>query len=540
MTVHTGPENSCSPTDLSTTLPPPEGSGGPDHAAEATPIAQLSDDELRGGEFSTDVLIIGAGFSGLAAAAKIAHHTRRSYIVLEQGDDVGGTWRENTYPGCACDIPAPLYSFSFAQNPDWRQLFATQPDIHDYLRRISRRLGITTNVRFNTTVIAADWDDLASRWHVHTADGATFTARFLVNAVGVLHHPAIPALPGIEDFTGPVFHSATWNHDVNLAGKKVAVIGTGASAIQFVPAIADKVAGLTVFQRTAPWILPKFDRSFSEHERQRMRHSKIAMWKRRARLFWVHEQRAKGFLGDTVAMEPTRRMAVKHLQHQVSDPALRAKLTPEYAIGCKRLLISSDYYPALSKPHVGLVTDPLAAVHADHLTTVTGQRINADVLIYGTGFDAQNALTHIPIRGRDGILLDAAWPTGPQAYLGTTVHGFPNMFLMCGPNTGLGHNSQIFMIEAQANYLARCIRLAGKAGVLDVTRQAQNRYNQDLQDGMAATVWQAGGCRSWYQDPDTGRNTLLWPKPVLPFWLRTRWVRRSDYHHDRPPRWCAR
>ena len=318
----------------------------------------------------------------------------------------------------------------------------------------------------------------------------------------------------------------------------MAVIGTGASAIQFVPVIADTVARLTVIQRTPPWILPKVNRNFSSEERQRMRHNTIALWKRRARLFWVHEKRAKGFLGDPAAMQPTHQMAVKHLERQVSDPELRAKLTPTYAVGCKRLLISSDYYPALSKPHVKLVTDPIATVGRQGVMTSTGQRIDADVLIYGTGFDAQNAMTHIPIRGRNGVLLDKAWSSGPQAYLGTTVHGFPNMFLMCGPNTGLGHNSQIFMIEAQAGYLVRCIRLASKNGVVEVKRAAQDRYNKKLQEGMASTVWQAGGCQSWYQDPRTGRNTLLWPKPVIPFWLRTRWIRRSDYHRYRPPRWC--
>lgn len=491
------------------------------------------------GPFVIDVLIIGAGFSGLAAAAKVARRSRCSYVILEKGDDVGGTWRENTFPGCACDIPAPLYSFSFAQNPDWNTLFATQPEIYAYLRRTSRRLGITPNIRMNTTVTSAHWDDIDRRWHIETAAGERFVARFLVNAVGVLHHPAIPPLTGIEDFAGPVFHSAAWNHDVDLTGKKVAVIGTGASAIQFVPAIADTVAELTVVQRTPPWILPKFDRPFSDNERARMRKSKIALWERRARLFWVHEKRAKGFLGDATAIEPIRHMALKHLCQQIVDPQLRAKLTPEYAIGCKRLLISSDYYPALAKPHVSVMTEPVVAAQSDALTLASGRHVNADVVIYGTGFDAQNALTHIIIRGRNGVALSTAWPTGPQAYLGTTVHGFPNMFLMCGPNTGLGHNSQIFMIEAQANYLAKCIRATGGNGVIEVTEQAQTRYNEKLQNRLAATVWQAGGCRSWYQDPNTGRNTLLWPKPVLPFWLRTRRVHRRDYSCNRRPRWCA-
>jgi cation diffusion facilitator CzcD-associated flavoprotein CzcO len=480
-----------------------------------------------------DVVIVGAGFSGMAAAAKISRRTRCSYVILEQGGDVGGTWRDNTYPGCACDIPAPLYSFSFLQNPDWHQLFATQPEILDYLRVASKRLGLAENIRFNTTVTSADWDDVARRWQVTTANSSRFSARYLVNAVGILHHPLIPEVPGIDQFDGPVFHSAAWDHDVDLRGKKVVVVGTGASAIQFVPAIVDTVAALTVVQRTPPWIVPKTNRQFSQQERAHMRDSALARWKRRAQLFWVHEKRVKGFLGDESAMKPTHQLAMKHLEKQVRDPALRAKLTPSYAIGCKRLLISSDYYPALTKSHVSVVTDPIGRVEAGAVVTASGQLIEVDVLIYGTGFDAQHAITRVPIRGRQGISLEQAWSSGPEAYLGTTVSGFPNLFLMCGPNTGLGHNSQILMIEAQANYLTRCIRFARGTAVVEVRRVAQDRYNHELQRGLVGTVWQAGRCRSWYQDAETGRNTLLWPKSVAAFWLRTRRVRRADV--DRLP-----
>jgi cation diffusion facilitator CzcD-associated flavoprotein CzcO len=475
-----------------------------------------------------DVVIVGAGFSGLAAAAKIAQRTQCSYVILEQGADVGGTWRDNTYPGCACDIPAPLYSFSFLQNPDWCQLFATQSEIFEYLRDASKRLGLTENIRFDTTVSSADWDDATNRWRVVTAAGDWFSARYLVNAVGILHRPLIPELPGIDEFGGPVFHSAAWDHKVDLRGKKVVVIGTGASAIQFVPAIVDTVATLTVVQRTPPWIVPKTNRRFTERERANIRDSALARWKRWAQLFWVHEKRVKGFLGDESAMQPTRQLALKHLEKQVPDSALRAKLTPDYAIGCKRLLISSDYYPALVKPHVSVVTDPIARVKSNAVVTSTGQLIEADVLIYGTGFDAQHAMTCVPIRGRQGISLEQAWSSGPEAYLGTIVSGFPNLFLMCGPNTGLGHNSQILMIEAQANYVMRCIRFARGRGVVEVRRAAYDRYNRELQRGLAGTVWQAGGCRSWYQDSETGRNTLLWPRSVAAFWLRTRRVRRAD------------
>lgn len=485
-------------------------------------------DEAERCESTYDVVIVGAGFSGLAAAAKISRSTRCSFVILEQGGDIGGTWRDNTYPGCACDIPAPLYSFSFFQNPEWHELFASQAEILDYLRAATRSLGLDEHIRLQCTVSSAEWDEATDRWQIDAQDGRRFSARYLINAVGILHYPLVPSLAGVKEFGGPVFHSADWDHTIDLRDKKVVVIGTGASAIQFIPAIADAVAELTVFQRTAPWIVPKTNRRFSAAERERMRRNTIGRWKRRAELFWVHEKRAKGFLGKTSAMGPTYQLAVNHLQRQVHDTTLRAKLTPNYAIGCKRLLISSDYYPALCKPHVNVVTESVRRLTRGGVVTSSGRLIDADVVIYGTGFDAQHAMTRIPIRGREGILLEEAWSTGPQAYLGTLVGGFPNMFLMCGPNTGLGHNSQIFMIEAQSNYVVRCLRYARGKTVIEVDPAAQQRYNDELQCGLASTVWQAGGCRSWYQDAKTGRNTLLWPKSVLSFWMRTRRIRRSD------------
>jgi cation diffusion facilitator CzcD-associated flavoprotein CzcO len=478
----------------------------------------------------TDVLIIGAGFSGLAAAVRISRTGKFSYLVVEQGDDVGGTWRENTYPGCACDIPSPLYSYSFEQNPDWQQLFATQPEILEYLRATTRKRKVTDHLRYRTKVVSTEWDPHRKQWITDTDTGERFCSRYLVSAIGVLHHPSIPELAGIDTFQGPAFHSGQWNHTVDLTGKKVAVIGTGASAIQFIPAIVDETAALAVFQRTPPWIVPKANRIFSDTERARMRRNPLARWKRRADLFWIHEKRAKGFVGDHAAMAPTHQLAVAHLHRQVNDRALREKLTPDYAIGCKRLLISSDYYPVLTKPHVRVVTEGIKHVRPHSIITTDGTEIETDVIIYGTGFDAQNGLTQIPIHGRNGIRLDQAWTSGPEAYLGTTVTGFPNLFLLCGPNTGLGHNSQIFMIEAQVNYMIACLRLGRRRDVLEVREEVQRKYNIRLQQNLQSTVWQAGGCRSWYQDPRTGRNTLLWPRSTLDFWRRTRTARRADYH----------
>lgn len=454
--------------------------------------------------------------------------------MLEQGDDVGGTWRDNTYPGCARDIPSPLYSFSFAQNPDWHHLFAPQPEILDYLRGVSSEYGIGEHTRFGVHVVSADWNDADRCWEVRTDDGQMYRSRFLVSGMGVLHHPSIPTLPGIDAFTGPVFHSAQWDHEVDLRGKDVVVVGTGASAIQFVPAIVDDVAAMTVFQRSAPWIMPKANKAFDEHDRRRMRRNRYARWRRRNSLFWTHEKRAAGFVSDPEQMGPTKALAESHLRRQVPDPALRAKLTPDYKIGCKRLLISSDWYPALGQPQVTVETSGVAEVGPTWVRSVDGTQYPADVIIFGTGFDAQNAWTRTPIRGLDGISLADSWSSGPEAYLGTTVAGFPNLFLLCGPNTGLGHNSQVFMIEAQARYMIRCMRLAGRDREVRLRPPAQRTFNTELDAEMDATVWQTGGCTSWYQNPRTGRNTLLWPGTSIAFWRRTRRVRRGDYTFTRP------
>ena len=475
----------------------------------------------------TDVVVIGAGISGLAVGARLRRAGIRDFCILEKAADLGGTWRENTYPGCACDIPAPLYSFSFDQNKEWPELFARQPDILSYLRDSAARLGLLGAIRFGTRVSVAEWDEDRTRWRIET-DRGTYLARFLVTAAGGLHTPLIPEVPGIEKFGGVRFHSAEWDHSVSLAGKHVAVIGTGASAIQFVPRIAPVVAQLTVFQRTPPWIVPKANHVFDIRQRWLRRHFTPYRWWTRERLFWIHERRARGFVDASSGMPDTERLARSHLRRQVPDEGLRARLTPDYAIGCKRLLISSDYYPALTRDNVSLETGPPAGFGERGMLLADGTLQPLDVLIYGTGFDAQRMLGEISISGRDGRTLAEVWKQRFQAYLGTAVHGFPNLFLVTGPNTGLGHNSQVFMIEAQAHYIASAIR--GRARTVEVKARAQERFNEWLDRRMARTVRQQGGCRSWYQDPETGRNTLLWPGGTLAFWRRTRRMRRSDYH----------
>jgi cation diffusion facilitator CzcD-associated flavoprotein CzcO len=474
------------------------------------------------------VAVIGAGVSGLCVAHRLRRMRGVEVTVLERADRVGGTWRENTYPGCACDIPAPLYSFSFAQNGDWSRLFAPQPEILRYLERFAERSGVIDDIRFGTTVRGATWTD--DEWRIACDEGEVVRADVLVSAIGALHVPARPELPGLADFAGRVLHTAEWDHDVPLDGRRVAVIGTGASAIQLVPATAGRAAATTVFQRTPPWIVPKFDRAFTPRERVLLR--TLPPYRRyvRSRLFWIHEARARGFQGNRGAMAETERLARAHLERQVPDAVLRAKLTPDYSIGCKRLLISSDWYPTLHRNDVTLETSPIARVTRDAVVTASGDRHPADVIVFGTGFAAQDALGRIPITGSGGRTLKEVWTGGMEAYLGTMVAGFPNLFLMTGPNSGLGHNSQIFMIEAQTRYIAAHVRrLRRGARTVEVQPAAQRVFNDELQSRLQHTVWQGGGCRSWYQDPVTGRNTLLWPGSTIEFWRRTRFPWRVAY-----------
>jgi cation diffusion facilitator CzcD-associated flavoprotein CzcO len=482
-----------------------------------------------------EVIIVGAGFSGLGVAARLERAGIRSYRILEAADDLGGAWRDNTYPGCACDIPSPLYSYSFDQKPDWSSLFAPQPEILGYLHDVARKRGLYEHIRLGTRVQSATWDARWSRWTVRVTSGARYRARFLVLAVGPLHHPVIPELRGIETFRGPTFHSAAWRHDVDLAGRKVAVIGTGASAIQFVPAIADRVAELNVFQRTPPWILPKADRPFDARHRRLARSFPPYRWKVRQQLFWIHEKRATGFVADPAAMAGTAELARSYLERQVADPQLRARLTPDYAIGCKRLLISSDWYRTLVRPHVQVYDGGVREVLPDAVVTDDGTVVPADVLVYGTGFDAQDSV-RLEVVGRGGRTLAEAWSAGKEAYLGTTVAGFPNMFLMVGPNSGLGHNSQVFMIEAQARYVLDLVRRVRRHGAaVEVRDEVQHAFNDWLNDKLTQTVWETGGCRSWYRDPRSGRNTVLWPDTTIAFWRRTRRARREDYTFTTDP-----
>ncbi len=472
------------------------------------------------------VVIVGTGFAGLGMAIRLRQSGFDDFVILEKADDVGGTWRDNTYPGCACDIPSVLYSFSFEQNRQWSRSYPEQQEIWDYLRRCTDKYGIRGHIRFGVEFLGASYDDETSRWRVDTSTGPVTTTA-LVLGVGALHKPAFPNLDGLSDFTGPVFHSAQWRHDVDLTGKRVAVVGTGASAVQFLPRIAPAAGQLDLYQRTPPWVIPKGDRPISALRRRLYR---IPGAQRLARnlTFWSLDGRAAAFSGHSWLMAPAQAIARRHLRRQVPDPELRRKLTPQYAMGCKRILPSNDFYPALTRPNVDVVTDPITRVGARGVLTADGTERPADVLILGTGFQVVNGFDHLAIAGRDGRKLSDAWPDGPEAYLGITVAGFPNMFLLVGPNTGLGHNSMVFMIEAQIRYVAQCLRLLDSAGALEVRPEVQERFNARAQAKLKRSVWSVGGCRSWYIGPN-GRNTSLWPGAAISYWRRTRRADPADF-----------
>ena len=481
---------------------------------------------------ATDVLILGAGFSGLGMAIKLLQAGMKSFLVLEKSDDIGGTWWANRYPGCACDIPAHLYSFSFEPNPDWSRMYAPREEIHAYLKACAQRYGVMPHVRLNTVFREAVWNEGASLWRVTTGDGSRIDARVLISAVGALHVPNLPHIPGLDRFAGTAFHSAYWNEAIDLKGKNVAVIGTGASAIQIVPEVAPASAKLLLFQRTPPWILPRPDFQITQQWKTRFR--KIPGLGRlfRTLLFWRQEFRVLGFLGAHWMRKRGQQMALDHLERQVKDPALRAVLTPNYEIGCKRVLLSNDYYPALQRPNVELVLDSIREVREHSIVTADGKEHAVDVIVLATGFKATEVLRDAKVIGRNGIEIQQAWKERISAYLGVTVESFPNFFMLLGPNTGLGHNSVVLMIEAQVGYIMSCLRLMRrkKTHALEVREESRQRFAEDLRSRLVGTVWQSGGCVSWYQDQTTHENPTIWPGSVIEYMRKTRAVSADDYN----------
>jgi cation diffusion facilitator CzcD-associated flavoprotein CzcO len=473
---------------------------------------------------------VGTGFGGIGMGIALKQAGYDDFIILDKEDDLGGTWRDNQYPGCACDVPSPLYSYSFEPNPDWSRLFAPQREIWAYLRSCARKYGLEAHIRYGSVVEQMQWDEDERRWDVQTIEHGelgSWRPRAVVSAAGALHLPAYPDIPGAERFAGASFHSARWDHSCDLAGKRVAVIGTGASAIQFVPEIAKQAAQLTVFQRTPPWIHPRPDAPIPARMQAAFRKAPVTARALRDAIYMGLELRALGFTISPKLMAPLEAMARRHLASQVTDPALRARLTPDYTIGCKRILLSSDYYPALQRPNVSLVTEGITGITEAGVTTADGEEHKADVIIYATGFRAIESVTSLNITGRDGRKLQAG---NLEAYRGITAAGFPNLFLLLGPNTALGHTSVVFMIETQIQHVLSCLRLIAqdKADAIEVSEDAQRRYNDALQRRLRRAVWSQGGCRSWYLDAD-GVNRTLWPGFTFEYWARTRRARPGDY-----------
>lgn len=481
-----------------------------------------------------ETAIIGSGFAGLCTAIKLDEAGRHDYIVFERSAEVGGTWQANSYPGCACDVPSHLYSFSFAPNPDWRHAFSRQPQIFDYLRGVATRYNLYSRIRFNTAMTGASWDEEKGRWTVETAAGS-LTADNLVLGTGGLSDPSVPSIAGLESFEGTTFHSATWDHDHDLFGQRVAVIGTGASAIQFVPHVQQAAGHMTLFQRTAPWVLPRRDRPYRGFERWINRRLPGLQRSIRLRMYAVREMWLIGFTIRPGILKLGERVALRLLQKQVPDPVLRAKLTPNFRLGCKRVLLSNDYYPALTQANAEVVTDRIVVVLPRAIVTESadGTRTEhpVDTVIFGTGFHVTDPPSASYVRGRDGRTLAEHWAdTGMSALHGMAIAGFPNLFMLVGPNTGLGHNSIVLMIEAQVGYFVDLLDKMQAAHVAEVEprRTVQDTYNDGLQRKLERTVWNTGGCQSWYLDAN-GRNTTLWPTFTFEFMRQLRHADLDEY-----------
>ncbi len=477
-----------------------------------------------------DVAIVGSGFGGLCMAIKLREAGNDNFVILEKGNDVGGTWRDNSYPGAACDVQSHMYSFSFEGKADWSKRYAPWHEIQQYILDTTAKYGIRPFIRFNTEVTGAHFDESTGLWTVNTGTGQTVVARHFVLASGPLHVPAIPKIKGIENFKGKVFHSAQWDHNYDLTGKNVVSIGTGGSAIQYVPEIAPQVKQLYVFQRTPAWVIPRDERTYWGIEKAVF--AKLPMLRKlhRARLYWSNESRVWPIFNPAIA-EGLQKLAEMFIKIQVKDKALAKKLTPDYTIGCKRVLISNKYYPTFNRKNVELVTDGILEVKENSIVTKDGVTRPADCIILGTGFivDPRIYMKDFPCTGLTGHNLVDDWKDGAEAYYGISVTGYPNMYQLVGPNTALGHNSIIFMIEAQVNYILDCMKTlkAQGADYANIKASVQQSFNEKVQANMKGTVW-SSGCASWYQQ-DNGKNFTIWPWSTWKYWLETRKINASDY-----------
>lgn len=479
-----------------------------------------------------EVAIVGSGFAGIAMGVRLREAGIEDFAILEKEGRVGGTWRDNTYPGLECDVPAMFYSLSFELKTDWSRKFPPQPEILDYLEHCADKYGLVPHIRFNTEVAEARFDERSGRWRIRTADGDTLSARVLVSGTGQLNRPAIPAIPGVDDFRGKSFHSARWDHDYDLSGKRVAVVGNAASAVQFIPRIAPEVEHLTVFQRSAQWLIRQNDRRYSDLEKRLFTRFPFLVRIQRAWLWLKHELRWPVFArGGSRLGRLFEWLALKDMRKRVPDPDLQARLTPDYPVGCKRVLLSDHYYEALQRDNVELVDSAIRRVTPTGVVSADGREREVDVIIYATGFKSTEFLTPMTVYGKGGRSLNRdAWAEGAEAYLGVAVPGFPNFFMLYGPNTNLGHNSIIFMIERQVEYVLQCLRALRERNLkyLGLREDAMRRWQDECQASLGKTVW-ATGCHSWYKTAD-GKITNNWPYSTLTYWWRMRQPRLSDYH----------
>ncbi|GHD14635.1 Baeyer-Villiger monooxygenase [Streptomyces violarus] len=482
------------------------------------------------------VAVVGSGFGGLGAAVRLRREGVTDFVVLERASSVGGTWRDNSYPGCRCDVPSHLYSFSFAPNPEWPRTFSGQEHIRAYLEHVTDVFRLRPHIRFDSEVKRMSWNAERLCWDIETSSG-NLSADLVVSATGPLSDPKVPEIPGLESFPGKVFHSARWDHDYDLRGKRVAMVGTGASAAQIVPAVQPEVSRLTLFQRTAPWVMPRVDRSISDTERWLHRQLPFTAHLRRGLLWGIRELQVQAFTKHPGQLGLVEEMARRNMARSIKDPALRAKLTPDYRIGCKRILLSSDYYPALAQPNVDVVASGLAEVRGSILVAADGSEAEADAIVFGTGFHVTDMPIADRVVGADGRTLAETWKGGMEALRGAAAAGFPNWMTIIGPNTGLGNSSMILMIESQLNYLADFVRqldVLGGRVALDARPGAVRAWNHRVQERMKRTVWNTGGCTSWYLDA-SGRNTTIWPGTTGEFRRATRRVDLAEYDVLRVP-----
>jgi cation diffusion facilitator CzcD-associated flavoprotein CzcO len=474
-------------------------------------------------------VIVGAGMSGLLAGIRLKKAGIDDFVILERSDSVGGTWYDNQYPGASCDVPSHLYSYSFAPNPNWTRAFARQPEILAYFRDIAERFGLNPHIRFNTEVEGAVFDETAGEWTVRASDGRHWAGRILILGAGQLNRPWIPDIEGRDSFAGVQFHSARWRQDVDLAGKRVASVGNGASAVQYIPEIAPLAEKLTIFQRSANWIIPRPDEEITPKQHSLYERFPILPKLIRLMIYAINESRWGAFRKTgSWASRRLEKMARDQLQAQVPDPKLRELLTPDYPIGCKRILITDDYYPAVCRENVEIVTDPIARITPEGIETRSGRRVALDVIVWGTGFETAGLLMPIDIVGRSGRRLHDEWKQGAEAHRGVAVAGFPNMFVLYGPNTNLGHNSIIFMSERQMDYVMPLIDMLLRRDLkfIDVRPEAQAAYNRELQAKLATTVW-AANCGSWYKHD--GKITNNWSGSTIEFWRQMRRVDLDSY-----------